>query len=440
MVKNAVSGLNVEPNVPMVTFAIETFLPDADLTPLKARKQEIYDGLTRAEDKTVKAAASAMLSVQGASYEDALTKANNLFIAKNWGDGLPLWPATRERVDWMLRGTPLPRTHVIGKFPPRGGIVTVEACAIVLAMTGGRPEYLPVLIAAADAFLDPTLRSELAQATSGAPFPVVVVNGPIAQQIKLNSGFGCLGPDPQYPAGASIGRALRQMQQNLGGALPGTGTMAPWGNNRYNNIVFAEDEEGLPEGWPTHAEERHGFACGSNSVSLFFSTGANNIVRRGAMKETKEEDAVQGLHRMAGFLAVPSYHYLHGYEEGTPGAMLLTRVVAGSLASLGWSKPKIREFLVSNSRIPQEQIKRTGGRAWIEIAHEQSARDSIDMDPWPITSNAQNLILVVAGGGHPTHAFWLQGNSPAVIGRTMHVPETFDALLDEAGRDLAGGS
>jgi hypothetical protein len=214
--------------------------------------------------------------------------------------------------------------------------------------------------------------------------------------------------------------------------------MAPWGNNRYTNIVFAEDEDGLPEGWPTHAEERHGYARGANSVSLFFATGANNIIRRGAQKETKEEDAVQGLHRMAGFLAVPHYHYLHGYEDGTPGAMLLTRVVADSLASLGWSKPKIREFLVEHSKIPQQQLKRTGGRAWIEIAHDESARKSIDMDPWPITSKPENMILVVAGGGHPTHSFWLQGNSSAVVGRPVRVPETFDALIDEAGRDLAG--
>lgn len=439
MVKNAVSGMNVAPDVPMVTFPIATFLPDADLASVEQRRQEFYDGLTRAVAVPVKAGTSAMISVEGASYEDALAKANNLFIAKNWGDGLPLWPATRERVDWILRGTPLPRTHVIGKFPPRGGIASVEACAIALAMTGGRPEYLPVLIAAVDAFLDPSLRSELAQATSGAPFPVVMVNGPIAKQIKLNSGFGCLGPDPQYPAGASIGRALRQMQQNLGGALPGTGTMAPWGNNRYTNIVFAEDEDGLPAGWPTHAEERHGFARGSNSVSLFFSTGASNIVRRGAKKETKEEDTVQGLHRMAGYLAVPNYHYLNGYGEGTPGAMLLTRVVAESLADLGWTKPKIREFLVDQSKVPREQIKRTGGRSWIEIAHDESARASIDLDPWPITSKPQNLILVVAGGGHPTHAFWLQGSSPAVIGRQVRVPETFDRLIEDAERDLAVG-
>ena len=82
MVKNAVSGLGVAPDVAMVTFPIENFLPDADLAPLKIRKQEFYDGLTRAVAKPVAAASSAMLSVEGAGYEDALVKANNLFIVQ----------------------------------------------------------------------------------------------------------------------------------------------------------------------------------------------------------------------------------------------------------------------------------------------------------------------------------------------------------------------
>ena len=91
-----------------------------------------------------------MVSVSGASLEEAQTKADNLYIARQWGDGLPVVPATASRVDWMLRGTALPRTHIIGKFPPRGGVTTVEQAAIALAMAGGRPEYLPVLLAAVD--------------------------------------------------------------------------------------------------------------------------------------------------------------------------------------------------------------------------------------------------------------------------------------------------
>src|SRR5262249_13059152 len=150
-----------------------------------------------------------MLEVEGASYEDALNKANNYLLKSLLGDGLPLWPPTEERVTWIMRGTALSRGQMLGKFPPSGGVTTVETCAIALAMAGGRPEYLPVLIAAVEACFDPKLNVEQLQATSAGPFPVIIVNGPIAKQIRLNSDFSCLGPAPQRPAGASIGRALR---------------------------------------------------------------------------------------------------------------------------------------------------------------------------------------------------------------------------------------
>jgi hypothetical protein len=370
-----------------------------------------------------------MLSVEGATYQEALANANQLFLAKLWGDGLPLWPATRELVDWIMQGSAFPRTRVLGKFPPRGGIATVESCAIALAMAGGRPEYLPVLIAAVEAFLDPTAKSDMLQATSASVFPVVVVNGPIAKQIRLNSGFGCLGPDPQHPAGACIGRALRQMQQNLGGALPGTGTMAVWGQMRFTNAVFAEDEEGLPEGWATHAAERHGFAPGTNSVSLIFATGATNIKRRSAGKETAEEDALQGLHLIAGFLKIPHTHYTGGYEKGTPGVLLISRVVAGSLAALGWDKKKIREFLWRHSQLPMGELRRAGATGWINISSSQTVRESINLDPWPITAKSDNIALVVCGGAHSSHAFWMQAQNHSVTGRKIALPPGFDDLL-----------
>jgi hypothetical protein len=289
VMKNAVSGLGLGPDAAMVTFPIELFLPGSDITSVEARKREFYDGLTRWRSHVAngEAADTSMVSVHGASFEDAFVKANDVMLANLWGDGLPLLPPTRERVEWILRGAALPRAHALGTFPPRGGVATVETCAIALAMAGGRPEYLPVLLAAVDAFLDPESGSEQLQAASGSAFPVVIVNGPIAQQIRLNSGFGCLGPDPQHPAGASIGRALRLMQQNVGGARPGVGTMANYGGLRYTNVVFAEDEDNLPAGWTPHAMERHGFALGQNAISLAFANGAANIRRRGAKKERR---------------------------------------------------------------------------------------------------------------------------------------------------------
>ena len=432
VVKNAVSGIGLAPDTAMVTFPVATFLPDADLSPLAARKSEFYEALTQWTTGKLRAPAGRMLSVEAENYEGALAKANDLLLANLWGDGLPLWPATRERVRWILRGAALPRAHVLGKFPPRGAIVTVEACAIALAMAGGRPEYLPVLIAAVEAFLDPAATGDLLQATSGSPFPVVIVSGPISKQIRLNSGFGFLGPDSQHPAGASIGRALRLMQQNLGGALPGTGTMAVFGQMRFTNAVFAEDEEGMPEGWQPHVVERHGFKRGTNCISLMFSNGAANVFRRGAKKETKEEDVMQGLHRIAGYMRVPDMHYLHGYTEGTPGVVVISRVVAADLASLGFSKDSIREFLFEHSKVPMVEMRKAGGIAWMEIASTELARDSMKLDPWPIAAKASNIGLVVAGGGHSSHALWLQGYSPGVVGRDIKLPAQFDQLLAEA--------
>ncbi len=436
--KNAVSGLGLAPDAAMVTFPIDMFLPGSDLTAISARKKEFYNGLMKWKSDFAQAADGElpMLSVEGKTYEDALQKANNLLITNLWGDGLPVWPATRERVDWILRGSAYPRTQVLGKFPPRGGITTVETVAVALAMAGGRPEYLPVLIAAVEACLDPANLFDQLQATSGGPFPVVIVNGPIAKDIRLNSGFGCLGPDPQRPAGASIGRALRLLQQNVGGALPGIGTMAIFGAMRYTNAVFAEDEASLPEGWAPHATQRHGFEPGANAVSVFFASGVTNVRRRGAKKETPEEDVTQGLWRMADFMRTPNLAALSGWEKGTPGAMLISPVVAGMMAKLGWTPQKLRDFLWENSKIPMAQLKRGGGPAWIEIDANPVTRDSIKLDPWPIAQKPDNLILVVAGGDHPTHSQWLQSHSPAVVGRMIRTPESFDRLLAESDRDL----
>jgi hypothetical protein len=426
--KNAVSGLGLVADAAMVTFPVEMFQEGADLSAVEARKREVYDGLTRWQSALKpRAGATPMLTVEGSSYEDALTRAHHLFLARQWGDGLPLWPATGERVDWILRGSALPRSHVIGKFMPRGGITSVETCAIALAMAGGRPEYLPVLLAAVDAILDPKGFTGRQQATSCSPFVVVIVNGPIAEQIRLNSGFGLLGPDPQHPAGACIGRALRLLQQNVGGAVPGEGTIATFGAMRYTNAVFAENDDALPAGWPSHGAERHGFAPGSNSVSLLYATGVANMLWLGFTKETPQKEVQNGLYHVADYMRTPNLLENNGYEQGTPGIVMLPPVVAQRLVELGWTKARIREFLWENSKIPMAQLERGSTPPWIE---------KIALDPWPITRKPDNIVLLVAGGNHPRHAYWIQSSSELLHGRSVRLPDAFDQLLADAERDL----
>ncbi len=418
----------------MVVFPIESFLPGSDTAPIKERKQEFYDALTTWSPTGAggKAGESRMIAVEHGPEVDPATAVNRVYAQKLWSDGLPLVPATRERVNWILRGSHLPRGNVLGKFPPRGGIATVESASIALAMAGGRPEYLPVLVAAVEAFLDPHSDADALQADSGSVYPVIIVNGPIAHQIRLNDGFGCLGPDPQHPAGASIGRALRLMQQNLGGALPGVGAMAMFGAMRYTNAVFAEDEAGLPADWLPHGTERHGYARGANSVSLVFANGVVNIKRRSAIKETAEQDVLQGMHRVADVLAGAQLGSLAGYRDGTPGVLIVSRTIAQMMAGLGWTKASMRQFLWEHSKVPMERLQRSGARTWIEL----QAPESLQHDPWPIAAKPENFVTVVAGGGHPTNAYWLPGCCPHVIGREIRLPESFDRLLDEAGAEF----
>jgi len=422
----------------MVVFPIELFLPGSDVSPVVARKAEFYDALTRWVPQAGASADGGAREVMIEAHDDdALQmKVANHYLSSLWGDGLPVVPATRARVDWILRGSPLPRDHALGKFPPRGGIATVESLAIALAMAGGRPEYLPVLLAAVEAFLDPHSDSAALQADSGSVYPVIIVNGPVSRSIRLNSGFGCLGPDPQHPAGAGIGRALRLLQQNLGGALPGIGAMAMYGGMRYTNAVFAEDEAGLPRGWLPHSTQRHGYAPGSNSVSLVFANGVTNIKRRSAVKETAEDDIQRGMHRIADVLRGAQLGILPGWREGTPGVLMIPQVIASVMAGLGWTQGSIREFLWDHSKVPISQLRRSGAIEWIEI----QAAESATLDPWPIASRPENIVLLVAGGGHPTNACWLPACCPHVVGRQIALPEGFDTLLAEADRDLGCGS
>src|SRR4029453_7690848 len=103
---NAVAGLGLAPDAAMVTFPIEMFLPGSDISPVEARKREFYAGLTRwrsafAGDGATEAS---MVRVEATSVEDAFVRANHVMLANRWGDGLPLWPPMRERVDWILHG------------------------------------------------------------------------------------------------------------------------------------------------------------------------------------------------------------------------------------------------------------------------------------------------------------------------------------------------
>jgi len=422
------------------------FLAGSDLTPLKENIDSVVYGLTKWAPKvTAKGVLPPppKLTVQGKDYQESVANMNLLFLRNMWADGLPLLPATAERVNWILTGTDLSRDTKVGLIMPRGNTATVETFATALAMAGGRPEYLPVLLAIGEGICVPEFWTRSWNSTTNNPTPVVVVNGPIAKQLRINSNYGCLGPSPLFPAGATIGRALRLILMNVGGAIPGLGTMAIHGlSARYTNIIFAEDEEGLPKkGWVPLNVER-GFPPGSNTITLHVVL--SEVTFSSIFEASTDETGLKTLQRMAWIIRTPGLHQGFGKPynpEGTPGILLLARGTAAGFGNRGWSKDDVKKWLWEKTTLtPSEVIQYGMEGTTLGGGTKYPATKLPAGSPLPQCVAPKNIMIVVAGGMQSGHSFWMgtMTHTEIVQSKEIKLPATakWDALLKQAETDL----
>jgi hypothetical protein len=187
---------------------------------------------------------------------------------RGWSDGLPVVPPTEVRVVRMLSGTTREPDEVIGSMPPNLVPCTVEKVAINAVMAGCKPEYLPVVLAAVEAALIPAFCMHGLLCTTHFAGPMVIVNGPMAKAVGMNSGGNALGQGNR--ANATIGRALQLIIRNVGGGVPGGIDRATLGNPGKYTYCFAEDES--DPHWAPLAVER-GMADGASAVTLYAAEG-----------------------------------------------------------------------------------------------------------------------------------------------------------------------
>ena len=191
---------------------------------------------------------------------------------RGWSDGLPVVPPTEARVLRMLAGTTREPDEVVGVIPPNQVECTVEKVAINAVLAGCKPEYLPVVLAAVEAACMDEFCMHGLLATTYFSGPVVIVNGPIAQEIGMNAGLNALGQGNR--ANATIGRALQLVIRNVGGGRPGGVDRAMLGNPGKYTFCFAEREADSP--WQSLSVER-GFAPDASTVTLFAGDGVQGI-------------------------------------------------------------------------------------------------------------------------------------------------------------------
>src|SRR3984885_9596384 len=184
-----------------------------------------------------------------------------LYFDRGWTDGLPVVAPTHHKVDAVVRALGGNPGFVECKVAPRWGALSREVLAINVVMAGCKPEYAPVVRAALLALTDARFNLNGVQATTHMASPLVIVNGPIAPAIGMNGGCNAFGSGNR--ANATIGRAIRLVLLNVGGAWPGELDKSTLGHPGKYSYCVAENEAASP--WaPYHVEK--GFSLEDSTV------------------------------------------------------------------------------------------------------------------------------------------------------------------------------
>ena len=342
---------------------------------------------------------SAALQAERFEIPDDIWAAQSFIEEKGWGDGLPVIPPTEERVAQMIAATSRKPDEVIGLVPPRWAQATVEKIAINGVMVGCKPEYMPVLIAAAEALTDPKLNLYALQATTGGPAVMIIVNGPVRKRLNINGGPNALGEG--WRANATIGRFVQLVKRNISGSYPGTTCKATLGWPGKYSICIGENEEASP--WePLHVER--GFEAQQSSVTAI---SADASIRASDLDSTK---AVGILTNFAQRMEGPS---------GPEAIMVICPEHAKIIAGDGFSKKDVQNFVWQRAAyrmkdLPEETFaQRVKRRSDLNLT-----RDSVI----PVTDKPEDILVIVAGGdGSQSQYIHVWGQSTPEGGSTRSV-------------------
>lgn len=261
---------------------------------------------------------------------------------RGWTDGLPVVVPTQKRVMRMLAGTSRDPKEVLGLCPPNLAPLTVEKVAINAVLAGCKPEYLPVVLAAAEAALDPVFSWHGVLATTMFVGPVVIVNGPIRRQISMNARGNALGQGNR--ANATIGRALQLIIRNVGGGRPQEVDRATLGNPGKYTYCFAEDEEGSC--WEPLSSD-FGVARGVSAVTVFAGFGLQGVVdQKSRTPESLARSMAESLKAIHNVKLAPACDAL----------LVVCPEHERTFRQAGWSKARLLEELYRLCEIPGEQL------------------------------------------------------------------------------------
>ena len=336
---------------------------------------------------------------------DGLEAFNALFLARGWGDGLPLVPPTPERVKAMLAGYDLPDDFPIATLPPLDGVATVGKIAVNAVMAGCEPRHMPLLVAAVEAVSQPEFDLRGVATTTNPDSVLVIVSGPIVKRLGINAGTNTFGRGNR--ANACIGRALHLIISNVGGSRPGITDMSTLGQPGDFAMFLAENADASP--WPSFHTE-YGFLPERNVVTVAAVEGYSGIMGIGYTRP-------EYLNLIAA--------WLRGHDRPYRSAIILiiAQDTAKMLAREGWTRESIRHYLSRQARIPFGEWKRRF-RGATEAKHHVPGdilRTKDDSKPVPMPFVESMPIIVAGGPGEKSMLMpcWANGHPVSV---EVHLP------------------
>jgi hypothetical protein len=300
-------------------------------------------------------------------------------------DGLPVVPPTPGRVERMLKFHDYDPDELIAELPPLCRKATWQDIAINTVMAGGRPEYLPVVGAIAEALAADEFNLMAIATTTGSVAPVVIVNGPIAKEIRMNAAGNALGPGNR--ANATIGRAVSLMLLNIGGAKPGEFDMATLGQPAKYTCCFAENESTSP--WPGLHVER-GFAPDSSVVTV---VGASGIVEVVDSCSNRPEELAQ---TFAGSMLIAGTIRSDGLLGGGEPLIIMPPELAEVFEHGGYSKADVQRAIYERAVMPIERLSPAVREYLTTFSGSHGKRDAIA--ELRVAKQPADVLIVVAGG------------------------------------------
>jgi hypothetical protein len=298
-------------------------------------------------------------------------------------DGLPVVIPTAPRVARMVLATGMDGDMVLGTVGPSFGVATVELVAVAAVMAGCLPDHVPVVVAAVKALCRPDLDTAEMQATTHAISPLLIVNGPAADWCGVTSGFGVLGPGPANRANMSIGRALRLVMTNIGGARPGVSDMALHGHPGKLAMCLAEDEAASP--WePLHVSL--GYEATDAVLTVVGTEGPHSVISvTDADDPTSAERLLRSVAAVVGNLGSNNAHF----HRGT-AVVMLNPDHAAVLAVAGLTRADVQQRIWELSRHRRGDLRAYNPN----FAGRGADDDLLASVPAP-----SDILVLIAGGG-----------------------------------------